>query len=117
MFNFIKNLFTGEVGSPADISKSTVIKEAKKHPDFKFDLGDEVKDTVTGYTGIIEYRMQWLTNCNCYGVLPRKLAPDGKIKDRQQIDEPRLELVRPKVVKENRLTGGNQDMPTESNRF
>jgi len=115
MFESIKNIFGNK--AKTDIAELQVVKDANTDTDFKFNLGDEVKDDITGFKGVIEYRMQWLTNCNAYGVLPSGLDPHGKPKERQQFDEPRLKLLKPKVVKEVRHTGGCKDMPMESNRF
>lgn len=77
----------------------------KKEPEFKFNLGDEVKDSITGFTGIITLRSQWLNNCNTYGVQPTKLK-DGAPQERQHFDEPQLVAVAEKVVEESRATGG-----------
>ena len=43
---------------------------------FIFELGQEVEDIVTGFTGIVRSRSQWLTGCNTYGVVSRKLKDD-----------------------------------------
>lgn len=88
----------------------------KKEPEFKLDLGDEVKDTITGFTGIIIYRTQWIHNCNVYGVKSQELK-DGKPRDTHQFDEPQLEVVVKDVVKQSRDTGGPTDSPQQSNRM
>jgi hypothetical protein len=59
---------------------------------FKFELGDNVKDQITGYSGIIMGRTQYLTQCSCYGVSTTDLGADGKRKDWEWFDEPRLAL-------------------------
>ena len=64
----------------------------KKEPEFKFDLGETVKDTITGFEGVVTRRTQWLNNCNTYGVQPRKLM-EGKIQEPGNFDEPQLENV------------------------
>lgn len=66
--------------------------------DFKFELGDEVKDIITGFKGVVISRTQWLNACNVYGVQPRKLK-DNKIQEKGHFDEPQLELVKSEVVK------------------
>ena len=58
---------------------------------FKFQLGDEVKDKLTGFTGIVECRCQWLHNCNTYGIKSRSLHKGAPI-DRHFFDEPQLKL-------------------------
>lgn len=74
--------------------------------DFEFELGQEVKDKITGYSGIIIGRTQWLTNCNTYSVKP-KVLKDGVPMDSIGFDEPSLVLVEPKpIMKESRSVGG-----------
>ena len=84
----------------------------KKEPEFKFNLGDKAKDTITGFVGIVTCRSQWLNNCNTYSVQPTELK-DGAPQNRQHFDEPQLELVVEKVVTPSRKTGGpSRSMPT-----
>ena len=74
---------------------------------FKFELGTTVKDTITGFEGLVTRRTQWLNNCNTYGVQPRELDKDGKIRECGNFDEPQLELVeKESPVKSDRKTGG-----------
>lgn len=47
-----------------------------KSNDFKFELGEEVEEIVTGFKGIILARTNWLNGCNNYGVKSRNLK-DG----------------------------------------
>lgn len=70
--------------------------------DFQFNLGDEVKDRITGFQGVIISRTQWLTNCNTYGVKTRSLDKDGKPQDSCYFDEPNLELVGSEVFSSHR---------------
>ena len=78
----------------------------KKKPDFKFELGDKLRDRITGFTGVCVYRTQWIHNCNVYGLQPDKLKDDGTTPDREQFDEPQLEVVEQEVVEKSRKTGG-----------
>lgn len=55
--------------------------------EFKFELGVEAKDLVTGFQGIIVARTQYLTGCNRYGIQSQKLGKDGKPGDWQHFDE------------------------------
>ena len=87
----------------------------KKDPEFKFNLGDKVKDTITGFTGVITLRSQWLNNCNTYGVQPTELK-DGAPQERQHFDEPQLVVVEEKVAKESRNTGGPERHVPATNR-
>jgi len=56
----------------------------------KYALGVELKDIVTGFTGIVMGRTDYLTGCNHYGLCPRKLSKEGKLDDWQWLDESRL---------------------------
>jgi hypothetical protein len=60
--------------------------------DFKFDLGQTLKDTITGYEGVVYSRSQWWNGCNTYGIKSRELK-DGKPMDSVHFDEPQLKLV------------------------
>ena len=82
----------------------------KKQPNFKFDLGDKLVDTVTGFEGIVTSRTQWIHNCNVYGLQSAELK-DGKPRDREHFDEPQL-----KVVKEKRTTGWPCNSVKQTNR-
>lgn len=44
--------------------------------EFKFNLGEEVEDVITGFSGMIMSRIQYLTRCNQYGITQRKLTND-----------------------------------------
>ena len=56
--------------------------------EWKFDLGEEVKDVVTGFKGVIIVRSQWLNGCVQYGIKPR-VKRDGKLSETEYFDEPR----------------------------
>ena len=85
------------------------------NPNFKFYLGDKVKDLITGYEGVIIARSQYLTNCNTYGVKSVKLKDDAPM-DTQWFDEPHVVLVIEKAYKANQTTGGPTDSPRATNR-
>ena len=87
----------------------------KKEPDFKFELGVTLKDQVTGFTGVVIYRTQWIHNCNVYGLQPQEMKK-GKPQDRLQFDEPQLIQVTEEVVKPARKTGGPNDDMSSNNR-
>jgi hypothetical protein len=61
--------------------------------DFKYEIGLLAKDKLTGFTGIITYRAQYLTGCNNYGLQPQELGDKGEIKDNAQFDETRIEII------------------------
>ncbi len=59
-------------------------------------LGDKVKDSVTGFVGIVTARTEWLNGCIRLAVQgPLK---DGKVPDTEHFDETQLVLVKSKVV-------------------
>ena len=88
-----------------------------KPADFKFNLGATVRDNITGFTGIVYNRNQWLHNCNVYGVKPTTLNTDGKIRESEHFDEPQLELIEEiPAVESFRKTGGPTDAPSVTNR-
>ena len=65
--------------------------------DFKFELGSEVKDKVTGFKGIIKGRSQYLSGCNTYGIQSQKLK-ENKPQDWIWIDEDYLTLIKNKKI-------------------
>jgi len=61
---------------------------------FKFNVGDELKDTITGFAGIVMARTEWLNGCLRYQLQPKKLK-DGKMQDEAVFDEQQLVMVKP----------------------
>ena len=81
-------------------------------------MGKEVKDIVTGYTGIVTGKITWLFGCHQFNVLP-KAAEDGTMKDGQWFDEGRLQIlsdgIRPQeVVADTGKRGGCTNYPKNS---
>lgn len=73
----------------------------------KINLGDEVKDTITGFKGIAIARTTWITGCCRINVQPKGINKDGKLFEIESFDEPMLEIIKPKKPKKiNRKTGG-----------
>lgn len=60
---------------------------------FKFDLGQELKDQVTGYQGVCMVRAEYFTGCRHYGVLSHELNKDGEERAWNWLDESRWEAV------------------------
>ncbi len=100
----------------------------------RVDLGDRVKDRITGYTGIAHCMTKWLNGCIRFAVQPEQLDKDGKVVDDRYFDEGQLivikkgvhkvvefvpapEVVQPikEEVKERRLSSGGPDR--ESGNF
>ena len=84
---------------------------------FKIRLGEEVKDRITGFRGIVISRSQWLTNCNTYGIKSQELKDNVPL-DTQWFDEPTLEtlLMSIPIVESNRETGGPEHKIPQTNR-
>lgn len=57
---------------------------------FKFELGERVKDVITGMSGVIMARSNFITGCDQYGISPTKLKKDGSRPDWEYFDENRL---------------------------
>jgi hypothetical protein len=62
-------------------------KKVKSLNEFKFGLGDEVKDKITGFKGIVRVRSQYLTGCNVYGLQSSKLTKEQKPGEWNYFDE------------------------------
>lgn len=95
-----------------DLDECLAIANAK---DFKFGLGDEVRDVVTGFKGVVICRSQWLNNCNTYSVKPRELQL-GLPQDTKHFDEPQLKLLKKNVFRPERKTGGPERSVQAPNR-
>jgi hypothetical protein len=66
---------------------------AKRIPE----LGDQVKDIVTGFSGIVVAKTQWLNGCVRMSVQPRT-CKEGKPPDFQQFDMEQLKVVKRAAV-------------------
>lgn len=76
--------------------------------EFKFSNGEEVKDIVSGFTGIIDCVSLWLNGCRRYSVQPKMKKGGTEKPDALWIDEESLEKISDgvnKVVKPTK-TGG-----------
>ena len=71
--------------------------ETTHYSDTTINLGDEVRDSVSGFTGIAVARTTWLHGCSRMGVDARAVH-DGKPIDTFWFDESRLVLVQRAVV-------------------
>lgn len=69
-------------------------------------LGDKVKDSISGFRGIAIAKHEYLHGCTRISVAP-KLGKDGKMGETLAFDEPQLIVIRPKLAKEgSHKTGG-----------
>jgi hypothetical protein len=72
-------------------------------------LGDKVRDRVTGYTGIVVARTEWLYGCVRYVVQSQELH-DGRPIDNVQFDEECLKVLKADALKDKTVkdTGGDR---------
>lgn len=61
-------------------------------------LGDRVRDRISGFEGIVVGVTDWLYGCRRPMVQPGTLTADGKPTDAQSFDEPQLELLERAVL-------------------
>lgn len=59
---------------------------------FRFELGEVLRDVVSGFEGVVMVRSEYFTGCVHYGLCPQKLK-DEKMIDWEWIDESRLARV------------------------
>jgi hypothetical protein len=78
----------------------------------KIKLGDEARDTVSGFTGVCVARTEWLNGCWRMTLQPRGLDKDGKPQDAQTFEDFQLEVFKPEVQAVGRKeTGGPREEP------
>lgn len=80
----------------------------------KIELGDLVKDRVTGFKGVAIGVTTWLYGCARIVVQPVGLTKEGRTYETQSFDEPQLEVVKKAKAKdtpENHTTGGPRMEP------
>ena len=69
-------------------------------------LGDEVKDKVSGFKGVVVSEHNYLNGCQRLSVQP-KVTKEGKLPNSQTFDEPQLELIKKKKIAQgSRFAGG-----------
>ena len=66
-------------------------------------LGDEVKDKVSGFSGVVTSITEYLNGCRRIGIQPPVKADDGKLPDAFLIDEVQLE-----VIKKEKFSKGSE---------
>lgn len=73
-------------------------------------LGDKVKDTVTGFTGVAVARTEWLNGCTRWNIQP-PMKKDGTLPQCESFDEPQLEVLKPSFFSRKTDTGGPRPEP------
>ncbi len=76
-------------------------------------LGDKVKDSVSGFSGIVTCRHEYLNGCARLSVQP-PVNKDGTLPDERTFDEPQLTVKKARAVREgSKKTGGpERSMPS-----
>lgn len=75
----------------------------------KIKLGDEVKHTITGTKGIATSRTSYISGCDRIAIT-QKIKKDGELPDNLTFDEPEIEIVKRKKVKNaNNKIGGYKE--------
>ncbi len=74
--------------------------------EWKFDLGEEVEDKVTGFTGTVTSRSEFLNGCIQYGVMPKMKKGENKKPSAELFDEAQIKSKNKKVKIKKSKTGG-----------
>jgi hypothetical protein len=81
----------------------------------KYELGAELRDTITGLEGVNVAHTVWLNGCIRYSIQPRGLDKDGKPRDTVTVDEEQLEPASAaRVHQPTRTHGGERPSPTRA---
>lgn len=76
---------------------------------FKIELGAKGRDRITGYTGIVVARTEWLYGCKRYTLQSQEMH-DGKVADSHTLDEDGVEVLEASAIPEKaNPTGGPRD--------
>jgi hypothetical protein len=75
-------------------------------------LGDKVKDKISGFTGIAWGRYEYLNGCVRIDVHPEKLNKDGTRIEGSVFDIEQLDLVKAAKVRVSRPGGGPRPQPS-----
>ena len=85
---------------------------------FKFSNGEEVKDVVSGFTGIIDCSSLWLNGCRRYSVQPKMKDGETTKPDSIWMDEESLIRLSKGVSKQVKQTKtGGPSSPSDSARL
>ena len=69
-------------------------------------LGDKVKDKITGFIGIAIAKTEYLNGCIQYMVIPKMKRGVDKLPEEVGIDEEQLEVIEKKIKIKKTSTGG-----------
>lgn len=75
-------------------------------------LGDKVRDLVTGFEGVAVAKTTWLSGCERFTIQPGGVTAEGKTHDTETFDVTQLEVVEAGAVQIARTdTGGPRPEP------
>jgi len=72
------------------------------------ELGDEVRDEVTSFSGVVIAITQWLNGCRRIVVQPRQIGENGKMSPSEHIDENQLV-----ITEKHAIVAQNTPKPAE----
>jgi len=78
---------------------------------FRLELGQKVKERITGFSGVVMARVEYLTGCHQYAVGPQKMDKDGTMPGWTYLDDDLLVKVKGKISLKKKPTGGPQQTP------
>lgn len=81
-------------------------------PNNHFELGEQLRDTVTGLVGIATGRIEYINGCTQYS-LRGKVDKEGKVPDQHWVDSQQLIRVGAGIKVKQKATGG----PTPGERM
>lgn len=88
-----------------DVLQMWLLLEARKKMSDEIELGDKVKDKITGYVGIAVARTEFLNGCVQYSVAG-KVGKDNKMQDEIGIDSQSLEVMKSRKKKVEKSDSG-----------
>ncbi|KKL15074.1 hypothetical protein LCGC14_2509270 [marine sediment metagenome] len=65
---------------------------------FEYEMGETLRDIVTGFRGVVMARAEYQSGCIHYGLQPTKIGADGKLPDWEYLDSSRVERVEEELV-------------------
>ena len=80
----------------------------------KVELGDTVKDTITGFSGVVLGIADYYNGCRRVQVQPKKLIKNEMI-EAEWIDEVQLKVIKHNGNKEQEVIGGDREDPSIKN--
>lgn len=69
----------------------------KQSQNFKFSLGEKVKEKITGFEGVVMSQAAYISGCTQYGVMSTELDTEGASKSWIYYDENRLASLGSKI--------------------